>query len=387
MPNVRPTVLTWARETAGLTREEAARKLQIGRARGIEPVDRLAALESGDAHPTRPLLAKMAKSYRRPLIAFYLDEPPLPSEIGTDFRTTPFAATAAKQEALVKALIRNVIARQGIIRSQLEDDDAEEVGFVGTVAMAEGRLKALDSLRRVVGGVSDMNNPRRDFEDLRDAVESAGAYVLLQGDLGNHYTALETAAFRGLALADRLAPFIVINTNDARAAWSFTLLHEVVHLLLGQTGISGADTESDVERFCNDVASEYLLPPSVFEAAKIAALGQNRLVEAIERLSTEWNVSRSLVAYRLHRSDKIARPLYHTLAETFHRQWNEERKRRDYGRGGPNYHTLRRRRFSNALLRVVATGLGKGTLSTTKAALALGVKPTQVGRILGTRAD
>ena len=108
----------------------------------------------------------------------------------------------------MKALVRNVIARQGIIRSQLEDDDAEEVRFVGTVAMADGRSKALDALRRVVGGVSDTNNPRRDFEDLRDAVESAGAYVLLQGDPGNHYTALETRAFRGFALADRLAPFI-----------------------------------------------------------------------------------------------------------------------------------------------------------------------------------
>ena len=387
MPNVSPTVLTWARKTAGLTREEAARKLQIGRARGIEPVDRLAALESGDAHPTRPLLAKMAKSYRRPLIALYLDEPPRPSEIGTDFRTTPLTATSAKQDALVKALVRNVIARQGIIRSQLEDDDAEEVGFVGTIAMADGRLAALDALRRVVGGVSDTNSPGREFEDLRDAVESAGAYVLLRGDLGNHYTALETAAFRGFALADRLAPFIVINTNDARAAWSFTLLHEVVHLLLGQTGISGADTESDVERFCNDVASEYLLPSSVIAAFEVADLGPDQLVEAIGRLATEWKVSRSLVAYRLHRSGKVARPLYHTLAETFRRQWSEERKRRDDGQGGPNYYTVRRHRIGNALLRVVATGLGEGTLSTTKAALVLGVKPTQVGRILGMRAD
>jgi len=35
-------------------------------------------------------------------------------------------------------------------------------------------------------------------------------------------------------------PFIVINDQDARAAWSFTALHEVAHLGLGTTGVSPA---------------------------------------------------------------------------------------------------------------------------------------------------
>ena len=385
MPQVSPRVLTWARETAGLTRTEAARKLQIGAAKGLQPAERLAALEAGAAQPTPPLLTKMANSYRRPLITFYLDEPPRPSETGTDFRTLIPTEHSAKQDALVQALVRKVIARQGIVRSQLEDDDAEEVRFVGTIVMADGRPRALRALREVLGGASDTDAPRHDFEELRDAAESAGVYVLLQGDLGSHHTALETSAFRGFVLADRLAPFIVINSNDARAAWSFTLLHELVHLLLGQTGISGADTESDIERFCNDVASEYLLPSSVVEAFDVEALGPERLVEAVDRLASEWKVSRSLAAYRLHRSGKIDRTLYTRLAGIFRRQWIDARKQAR-GDGGPNYYALKRHRIGNALLRTVATGLGEGALTTTKAALALGVKPTQVGRVLGMRA-
>ena len=287
----------------------------------------------------------------------------------------------------MQALVRNVIARQGIVRSQLEDDDAEPVLFVGTLAMSSGPARALEALRQVVDGASNANTPRRDFEDLRNAVENAGVYVLLQGDLGSHHTALEPSAFRGFALADQLAPFIVINSNDARAAWSFTLLHEVVHLLLGQTGISGADTDSDVERFCNDVASEYLLPSSAVEAFNVATLGPGRLTEAVGRLSTEWKVSRSLVAYRLYRSGKIDRTLYARLAETFRRQWHEAREGRGERDGGPNYYIVKRHRIGGALLRTVAGGLGEGALSTTKAALALGVKPTQVGRVLGIRAN
>ena len=69
MPAVNPEILVWARRTAGLKVEDAVTKLGITDAR-------LAALERGDRQPTRPILIKMARYYRRPLIAFYLSTPP-----------------------------------------------------------------------------------------------------------------------------------------------------------------------------------------------------------------------------------------------------------------------------------------------------------------------
>ncbi len=65
MPRVNPDILRWARETAGFDIDEAARKLGLREARGVGPRDRLGALETGEAEPTRPLLLKMAKQYRR----------------------------------------------------------------------------------------------------------------------------------------------------------------------------------------------------------------------------------------------------------------------------------------------------------------------------------
>lgn len=386
MPKVNPKVLTWARETAGLTRDDAAKKLQLHAAYGIGPAARLAALESGADQPTRPMLLKMAKGYRRPLITFYLEEPPRASEVGTDFRTLA-DIRSARQDALVQALVRDMIARQGVVRSQLEDDDAEEVRFVGTVTMEDGRSTALQALQQVVGGEPSADTPRREFDELRDAVEKAGVYVLLQGDLGNYHTELETDAFRGFVLADLLAPFIVINNNDARAAWPFTLLHEVVHLLLGHTGISGANAESDVECFCNDVASEYLLPSTAIKSFEALGLEIDELAAVLGQLSNKWKVSRSLIAYRLHRAGKIDRQAYRQIAEIFRQQWNAQRnEQRERSRTSETqlpYYTIKRHRLGNALLRLVDRGLSEGTLPTTKAAVALGVKPTQVGRVLG----
>jgi transcriptional regulator with XRE-family HTH domain len=106
MPKVNPQILIWARETAGLSRDEAARKLMTG----PKAIERLTALEAGEFEPTRPMLLKMAEKYRRPLIAFYLAKPPQPSRKGRDFRTLVDAPRPGEQ-ALLDALLRNVHVR------------------------------------------------------------------------------------------------------------------------------------------------------------------------------------------------------------------------------------------------------------------------------------
>ena len=74
-------LFTWARETAGLDLEAAAKALGI-------KVGKLEAIEQGDDEPSRPQLLNMAKLYRRPLVTFYMDKPPARGERGEDFRTT-----------------------------------------------------------------------------------------------------------------------------------------------------------------------------------------------------------------------------------------------------------------------------------------------------------
>ena len=75
MPSVRPEILIWARETAGMSIDEAATKLGINDARGIAGRERLRVLEAEGGALSRPLLLKMAKVYRRPLLTFYMSDP------------------------------------------------------------------------------------------------------------------------------------------------------------------------------------------------------------------------------------------------------------------------------------------------------------------------
>ena len=58
-------------------------------------------------------------------------------------------------------------------------------------------------------------SPRDAFALLRSRVEAAGAFVLLKGNMGNYQSVIELDAFRGFAIADHIAPFVVINDNDS----------------------------------------------------------------------------------------------------------------------------------------------------------------------------
>ena len=66
MPSVNPAIMVWARETAGLTLEEAAKKLDFRNSSRSSAVEKLARIEQGQKAPSRPQLVKMAGQYRPP---------------------------------------------------------------------------------------------------------------------------------------------------------------------------------------------------------------------------------------------------------------------------------------------------------------------------------
>src|SRR5580704_1185084 len=146
MGSIRPELLTWARETAGLSLEDAARAIGLKDARGESGTERLAKIEdAGD--PPRPLLLKMAKAYRRPLLVFYLSHPPKTGDRGQDFRTLP---GEDRYNPELDALIRDIKSRQGLVRSTLEDEEAERLTFVGSATMD---IPVVVLARRIAEGV------------------------------------------------------------------------------------------------------------------------------------------------------------------------------------------------------------------------------------------
>jgi len=392
MTRVNPDNLRWARETAGLAEAPAARKIGLNAARGVEAVDRLRALERGEQDPSRALLSRMAAAYRRPLLGFYLREPPRPAERIDDFRTLP--ERRPETEPLLQALVRDVRARQALVREILEEDGASSLKTIGSRRRAEGPEAVARAIAADIGfdlgrfrGTASLDAA---FDYLRERAEASGVFVLLIGDLGSHHTEFGTEAFRGFALADPLAPFIVINDRDARSAWAFTLLHELAHLWLGLSGVSGARGASAIERFCNDVASLVLLPMAEAAALQLDPRQDTaQLAAAIARVASPLRLSRTLVALRLYRAGVLTEDRWEELRARFRGEWREDRARRKaerQGDGGPDFYVVRRQRLGRALVELVGRAVSEGALTPTKAGRVLGVKARSVDTLLSGRA-
>lgn len=377
----------WARKTSGLSLEQAASALDI------KDVERLHAIERGDEEPSRPLLLKMAKQYRRPLVTFYLPVPPAKGDRGEDFRTLPEDRSIAA-DALLDALIRDVKARQAVVRSLAEDDDeASPLAFVGSSSMQGSVKSVLASIKSTLAiDIADYRRQRTSeeaFSYLRNKAESVGIFVLLIGNLGSHHSAIAVETFRGFVIADKFAPFVIINDQDAKTAWSFTLMHEIAHLWLGTTGVSGTSAEQAIEKFCNEVASSFLLPQGELATLRIDDdTPSEELIQLISSFANERHLSRKMVAYALFRSGQLSQAAWGRLDRILDDLWMSERAARKekekLNDSGPTYYVVRRYHLGRALLNLVDRSIGAGTLTPVKAAKVLGVKPRSVYPLLMT---
>lgn len=398
--SINPAILAWARESAGLELAEAAERLGLTSGPASTAAEKLAQFEDGERSPTRGQLAKISTLYRRPLVTFYMKAPPSRGERGEDFRRTP--GTVSKREnALLDALLRDIRARQEMVKSLLEDDDDfVRVDFVGSATIATSVLALVNSIANTLKFDNESKTGRRGdaddlFRTLRSKAEEAGVFVLLMGDLGSHHSALSADVFRGIAIADDVAPFVVINDQDARAARSFTLIHELAHIWLGQSGVSGVPetntpktSHERMERFCNDIAGEFLLPTNALGDRPHALIHADKRIahDAVRSIAESWSVSEPMVAYRLNRIGWISQPIYESLLSDFAARWRAARlKAKDNAKEadrGPSHYVVKQNKLGNALIEVVRSTLRDNLPTHTKAAKILGVKPSSVEPLL-----
>jgi len=143
---------------------------------------------------------------------------------------------------------------------------------------------------------------------LINEAEEAGVLVMVSGIVGSNTTRkLDPKEFRGFALADDYAPVVFINATDTKAAQMFTLAHELAHVWLGQSGVADVDLAAkatdEVERWCNAVAAEFLVPRASIQSRY--QLGNGDLADELDRLAAIYKVSTLVILRRLHDLDAI----------------------------------------------------------------------------------
>ncbi len=384
-----PQILAWARDRAGLSVEEAAQALGFKDARDRTAVERLQAIEAGIEEPSRSVLQSMARKYHRSLLVFYLSEPPIIGDRGQDFRRAP-GSNPLEYDPTLDALIRDIRGRQSIVRDLLEQTELARVDYVASATIdvppAELAHRITNRLDFSLAEFRQQATVQGAFGYLREKVEASGAFVLLLGNLGSYHTNIPSGVFRGYAVADPVAPFVVINDQDAPVAWAFTALHELTHLWLGTTGVSGGDTDTQLEIYCNSVAGEILLPETEMNELRFLHRAPlQETIEAIDQFASRRKISRAMVAYKLLRVSTITHARWRELDRHYKDEWVAAQARlatRDKDEGGPSYYVVKRHRLGFALLDLVRNSIAEGFLTPTKAGQVLGVKPRNVDPLI-----
>ncbi len=341
--DVKPEMLRWARERARRQRED----LQAG-------FPKLAEWEAGAARPTLRQLERLAHALRVPVGYLFLGEPPAEPLPIPDLRTMGGRAVGRPSPDLLE-MVYVCQQRQDWYRDFARQMSEEPLGFVGAASTGDDVVTTAARMREALGLDPVERRRLRTWEEaLRRFItlaEDAGVLVMCSGVvLNNNTRKLDPEEFRGFAMADPLAPLVFINGADTKAAQMFTLAHELAHIWLGQSALSDATPQAApsqaVERWCNRVAAELLVP---LESIRGEYSAGGPLRDELQRLARVFKVSTLVVLRRIRDLGAIS-------ADRYAAAYAEELQRlmaRARGTGGDFYLTQAARasrRFARALV-------------------------------------
>lgn len=323
-----PSVLRWARESSGLSARDAARRLKVRE-------DQLGRWEAAEERPSVSALESLARLYKRPLALFFLPAPPNEDPLPRDFRMLPEGRAALSSQS--RLAFRRARRVQAIVAELSSSLDRSVQLRLRRWRLSDNPEAAASSTRSALGISLDAQLEwRGESEALaswRQAVEAQGVLVL--------QASVPVTEFRGFSLADRDPPVVVLNGRDAMTARTFSLFHELAHVLLASPGIctmeAGPDGEATkggenapvVEVYCNKFAAALLVPEPAFRA-RVESIGSRRewSDDVLRDLARIFKVSREVALLRLVTLGFANAAFYRRK----HEQWREPKPRT--ARGG-----------------------------------------------------
>lgn len=389
---VTPTMLQWARELAGCSLEAAGKSA----GRNAAAVAAWESPESGQ-RPTMLQAQQLARAYRVPLAYFYMEHPAPDmgySPIPEFRRIDPATGAPPLHSRQLRWMIRQAQQRQSFAIELLQDDDAPPMPWVGSASLDENPETVGGRIREKLG-VGDaepgITNKDRALDWWVERVENLGAFVSRYRPDGNEHWFVDPADARGLSLCHPLAPYIVLNSKDAPAGRTFTLMHELAHLHYGQCGLDDFSDEASLpidrrtlEQRCNQVAAAILMPSARF--GQEWGNGAEGLTDKVGRVADAFGVSRLAVAVRA-KSDVlrlISEEQLNDIRQWLDAEYDEFRKSRSGGGGGaipPATRVLKD--FGGRYTRLVFDAYAEGILSRLETADALEARLGDIDDIRG----
>jgi Zn-dependent peptidase ImmA (M78 family) len=317
-----------ARNNIGLTTQNASRKItNSGK-------DLVLSWEKGNALPTWRQAEILAKAYDIPELAFFSEKIIKKNKTIPDYRVKDEVGDSDK----IKKLINLIISRQKWLEPRLKEEGFKnKLQGVGKKVQNPKELsllikKKLDIDLNEIKNISGYNSRKKVLKYLIQKAEDCGIFVAKTVSYHN----IEVSDMRGLYIANKYCPFIVLNRRDAVSAQIFSFIHELTHLFRKTEAISNSlefrkvdNNLNQEEILCNQVAVELLLPEEDFNKTYY-----NK--KDIDHFSEIYKVSPIAIFYRLKDLNKIEKDKSDEIEELIKKEIKEnlEKKKRKKKKGG-----------------------------------------------------
>ncbi|WP_147198561.1 ImmA/IrrE family metallo-endopeptidase [Pantoea sp. CCBC3-3-1] len=355
-------MLTWARERANLSTSYVALKMK-------KKPELIEKWEDG-SHPVSFAEAqKFADIANIPFGCLYLDKPidenlPIPDRrtIGSRDVDISLELRDTLTDVMIKVdWYKEYSAEVGLDKADLVGKYNKNTPY--TILVKELRSRLLVSIPPKSGKWEDF------FTKLTKEVERNGILVMKNGVVKNNtHRPINVKDFRGFCVADERAPVIFINNNDAKSAQLFTLIHELAHLMIGESAISDLDhnNKSREEQLCNAVAAEFLVPE---DKMKDRWIDDSDWEQNIHSLTSFFKVSRWVIARRALTLNLITESQYVSYVAKI----NDKSPG-----GGGSYPRTQKGRVSETFAKAVVTQALEGKLLLREAQRLTGIRPSKI---------
>lgn len=360
---INPVALTWARDVSHVSVDELAAALNVKPGRVTE-------FEGGDALPTFRQLTLMAAKLDRPL-GFFFAPPPAAADISetADFRGRGHDELTAD---LAREMRRAEQHRDAML--DLAGPPARRIPNGAITWQTVGRRAA--ALRDFFGLTDTFVPPESQnnqvFNFWRGLLEENGVLVF-------QATKISLDTFRGLSVDHGDLPMILVNGADSPTGRTFTLFHEVAHLINRTSGLCALREIVDEEAIANNFAANFLMPES---AVRAQLDGAGEPGASAEKLARHFKVSMLAAAVRLRRLDIIDDDDLETVRSTSDENWQRARDAQKAKEGFVPPWRLRYRDLGPMYIGTVAHALEDGRVDRVDATYLLNARLPMVEQLL-----
>ena len=304
--NIHPDILRQCREQIGLDIEQAQKKSVI---------NTLERIEKGEVKPTFNQLAKLATLYQVPQWVFLKENLPRRYQFTDSIRA--FRQFAGSVSTFDDYKVRSVTANVARFR-ELILEFREEMGEpISPFSPPPWNSNVRTLARSVRSWLECSETTHHDFSGWKKLIEDQNIFVFMTSKYSS-WSKVDPDLFRGICIYEDTLPIIVINDSDAHKAQSFTLFHELGHLLKKQSVFdsAGAVGQSESEKWCDQFAGEVLMPRAIFlqEATRPLTGNKQEQLHQIERTANKFFVSKYACVVRMRHLNIIDQRSYTRIA-------------------------------------------------------------------------